>query len=86
MQFLTQKHIIIGCLVMGLAYVASGGDYCSKSCSFTSIYNFGDSNSDTGGAYAAFLMVLPPNGRTFFVNMSGRLSDGRLVIDFISKF
>lgn len=55
-------------------------------CNFPAIYNFGDSNSDTGGISAAFLAVPPPNGETFFGRPSGRTSDGRLVIDFIGKF
>lgn len=53
------------------------------SCSFPAVYNFGDSNSDTGGRSAAFVEVPPPYGETFFKKPSGRLSDGRLLIDFI---
>ncbi|XP_058191364.1 GDSL esterase/lipase At1g09390 isoform X2 [Rhododendron vialii] len=48
------------------------------------IFNFGDSNSDTGGLVAGLgFPVNPPNGRAFFGNSAGRLSDGRLVIDFL---
>ncbi|KAK9090299.1 hypothetical protein Sjap_023476 [Stephania japonica] len=54
-------------------------------CDFPAIYNFGDSNSDTGGISAAFLQVQPPNGETFFGRPSGRVSDGRLIIDFIAE-
>lgn len=49
------------------------------------IYNFGDSNSDTGGLSAVFPPTVPPNGETFFHNPSGRACDGRLIIDFIGK-
>jgi len=50
------------------------------------IFNFGDSNSDTGGMAAVNGMNLNlPEGRTFFRRSTGRLSDGRLVIDFICK-
>jgi hypothetical protein len=52
---------------------------------YPAIYNFGDSNSDTGTVYATFTGVQPPNGISFFGNISGRASDGRLIIDFISK-
>ncbi|KAG6516194.1 hypothetical protein ZIOFF_026643 [Zingiber officinale] len=52
-------------------------------CSFPAIFNFGDSNSDTGGLSAAFSTVSEPNGETFFGTPSGRPCDGRLVIDFI---
>ncbi|KAL5561065.1 hypothetical protein UlMin_030812 [Ulmus minor] len=50
------------------------------------IFNFGDSNSDTGGYTAAFgLMFGVPNGRTFFHHPTGRLGDGRLMIDFLCE-
>lgn len=55
----------------------------SKDCNFPAIFNFGDSNSDTGGFSAAFGQLPPPNGETFFHAPSGRYSDGRLIIDFI---
>uniref|UniRef100_A0A5B6YRE7 GDSL esterase/lipase n=1 Tax=Davidia involucrata TaxID=16924 RepID=A0A5B6YRE7_DAVIN len=50
------------------------------------IFNFGDSNSDTGGLVAGLgFTVNSPNGRTFFHRSTGRLSDGRLVIDFLCQ-
>uniref|UniRef100_A0A9I9DP94 GDSL esterase/lipase n=1 Tax=Cucumis melo TaxID=3656 RepID=A0A9I9DP94_CUCME len=52
-------------------------------CGFPAIYNFGDSNSDTGGISAALNAIQPPNGETFFGHPSGRACDGRLIIDFI---
>ncbi|XP_043704563.1 GDSL esterase/lipase At3g26430-like [Telopea speciosissima] len=54
-------------------------------CEFPAIFNFGDSNSDTGGLSAAFGQAPPPNGETYFHSPAGRYSDGRLVIDFIAK-
>ncbi|KAG0499910.1 hypothetical protein HPP92_004165 [Vanilla planifolia] len=54
-------------------------------CDFPAIFNFGDSNSDTGGLSAAFGPAPPPNGETFFGRPSGRYSDGRLIIDFIAE-
>ncbi|GAV87008.1 Lipase_GDSL domain-containing protein/eIF-4B domain-containing protein, partial [Cephalotus follicularis] len=57
----------------------------TRGCKFPAIYNFGDSNSDTGGVSATFGRVLPPNGETFFGKSSARHSDGRLIIDFIAK-
>ncbi|KAK9104240.1 hypothetical protein Scep_021084 [Stephania cephalantha] len=47
---------------------------------FSKIYAFGDSYTDTGN----FKPPLP-NGITYFHRRSDRLSDGRLVIDFISQ-
>ncbi|KAK9096266.1 hypothetical protein Sjap_021763 [Stephania japonica] len=56
-----------------------------KPCDFPAIFNFGDSNSDTGGLSAAFSPPPPPYGQTFFKRSSGRFSDGRLIIDFIAE-
>ncbi|KAH7571279.1 hypothetical protein ACOSP7_013682 [Xanthoceras sorbifolium] len=50
------------------------------------IFNFGDSNSDTGGLVAGLgFPVNLPYGRTFFRRSTGRLSDGRLLIDFLCQ-
>ncbi|KAL9234915.1 hypothetical protein vseg_009728 [Gypsophila vaccaria] len=50
------------------------------------IFNFGDSNSDTGGLSAGLgYLINPPNGRIFFGRSTGRLSDGRLIIDFLCQ-
>jgi len=50
------------------------------------IFNFGDSNSDTGGLVAGLGYPIGfPNGRLFFRRSTGRLSDGRLLIDFLCK-
>nr|XP_043621330.1 GDSL esterase/lipase At1g09390-like [Erigeron canadensis] len=50
------------------------------------IFNFGDSNSDTGGLVAGLgYSVASPYGRTFFGKPTGRLSDGRLIIDFLCQ-
>ncbi|KAI9093627.1 hypothetical protein K1719_027076 [Acacia pycnantha] len=57
----------------------------SKDCDFPAIFNFGDSNSDTGGLSAAFGQAGPPHGESFFHHPAGRYCDGRLVIDFIAE-
>lgn len=49
------------------------------------IFNFGDSNSDTGGLGAAFGPPPWPHGVTTFHRPSGRYCDGRLLIDFIAE-
>ncbi|XWS34709.1 hypothetical protein CRYUN_Cryun21dG0061000 [Craigia yunnanensis] len=54
-------------------------------CHFPAIFNFGDSNSDTGGLSAAFGQAPPPNGQSYFGGPAGRYADGRLVIDFIAQ-
>ncbi|XP_051145269.1 GDSL esterase/lipase At4g01130-like [Andrographis paniculata] len=54
-------------------------------CAFEAIFNFGDSNSDTGGFAAAFPSIPPPHGMTFFGTPAGRYTDGRLPIDFLAQ-
>ncbi|KAH9730010.1 GDSL esterase/lipase [Citrus sinensis] len=56
----------------------------SLNFSFPAVFNFGDSNSDTGGLAAGVAFpVGPPNGQTYFHEPSGRFCDGRVVIDFL---
>ncbi|KAM0947565.1 putative alpha-L-fucosidase [Dioscorea sansibarensis] len=50
------------------------------------LFNFGDSNSDTGGLMAGLGLYLgPPAGRQFFNRTTGRFCDGRLYIDFLCE-
>lgn len=59
-------------------------EYKYNNCEFPAIFNFGDSNSDTGGLTAAFpSAVSKPYGDTYFHEPVGRYSDGRVIIDFI---
>lgn len=51
------------------------------------IFNFGDSNSDTGGLSEGLGIKFGlPTGRTFFHKPAGRLCDGRLMIDFLCTY
>ncbi|XVF22441.1 hypothetical protein REPUB_Repub12eG0172400 [Reevesia pubescens] len=52
---------------------------------FKAIFNFGDSNSDTGGFWAAFPAQSGPWGMTYFNKPSGRATDGRLIVDFLAQ-
>ncbi|WOH05062.1 hypothetical protein DCAR_0624474 [Daucus carota subsp. sativus] len=70
-------------LALSASVVATGKG--SKPCVFPAIYNFGDSNSDTGGISAAFMPVPAPNGQDFFHKPAGRVGDGRLIVDFIAE-
>lgn len=54
-------------------------------CEFEAIFNFGDSNSDTGGFWAAFPAQSGPFGMTYFKRPAGRASDGRLIVDFLGN-
>lgn len=57
----------------------------ASGCPFPAIFNFGDSNSDTGGLVAAFPSESRPNGETYFKEPAGRFSDGRVVLDFVAE-
>ncbi|KAG7969101.1 hypothetical protein I3843_07G013800 [Carya illinoinensis] len=52
---------------------------------YPSVFNFGDSNSDTGGLASGLGLLLgPPNGEKYFKTSStGRFSNGRLIVDFL---
>lgn len=54
---------------------------------YPAIFNFGDSNSDTGALVSAGFgeSLDPPNGENYFHKPSGRFCDGRLIIDFLSN-
>ncbi|KAK0601246.1 hypothetical protein LWI29_022411 [Acer saccharum] len=51
---------------------------------FPAVFNFGDSNSDTGELIASGIeSINPPYGEIYFHNPSGRYCDGRIIIDFL---
>ncbi|KAL5226928.1 hypothetical protein ABZP36_015193 [Zizania latifolia] len=65
---------------------------CSIELDYTSIFSFGDSYTDTGNfviisgpTTPELAMTKPPYGMTFFGHPTGRISDGRLIIDFIAE-
>ncbi|KAF8379649.1 hypothetical protein HHK36_029093 [Tetracentron sinense] len=65
--------------------LAMFGCLSESKCNFEAIFNFGDSNSDTGGFWAAFPAQAGPYGMTYFKRPSGRASDGRLIVDFLAE-
>jgi len=66
-----------------VAFSLVDSSYCK--CDFGGIFNFGDSNSDTGGFHSAFPAQPGPYGMTFFEKPVGRASDGRLILDFLGN-
>ncbi|KAG9141202.1 hypothetical protein Leryth_001682 [Lithospermum erythrorhizon] len=79
---------IIGSNILMLVATVGGRGQpgqAKPACNFPAIYNFGDSNSDTGGISAVFLPIPIPYGNNFFKRPSGRDCDGRLIIDFIAE-
>jgi hypothetical protein len=69
-----------------LALPAAAGGFSCRPGSRPVLFNFGDSNSDTGGMAAAKGWHLTrPEGRAFFPRPTGRFCDGRLAIDFLCE-
>ncbi|KAF9681625.1 hypothetical protein SADUNF_Sadunf05G0021300 [Salix dunnii] len=53
---------------------------------YPAVFNFGDSNSDTGDLAAGLGFLLgPPYGRVYFKTPTGRFCDGRLIVDFLNS-
>ncbi|XP_010674065.3 acetylajmalan esterase isoform X1 [Beta vulgaris subsp. vulgaris] len=79
---------LLPCDVLGFGYVPVSNSN-PRSCNITSIYQLGDSLSDTGNLIiespngVAFARL--PYGESFFKHPTGRCSDGLLMIDFMAK-
>ena len=74
-------------LLLCLAVLLLAGAASAQAQKYNAVFNFGDSNSDTGGMAAAKgWHIAPPEGRAFFHHPTGRFCDGRLVIDFLCEF
>ncbi|XP_068472324.1 GDSL esterase/lipase At3g26430-like isoform X2 [Phaseolus vulgaris] len=87
MKLNTESSLMTLCVVVSVALCFNIGNSvsASKQCHFPAIFNFGDSNSDTGGLSAAFGQSGPPHGESYFHHPAGRYCDGRLIVDFIAK-
>ncbi|KAK9084035.1 hypothetical protein Scep_030506 [Stephania cephalantha] len=73
--------ILIICIVIITLFwsVAQTVDF-----SYPAVFNFGDSNSDTGDLVSGLGIHLDlPNGQTYFQKPSARFCDGRLLVDFL---
>ncbi|XP_071926334.1 GDSL esterase/lipase At3g26430-like [Coffea arabica] len=81
----SQRKIFLAALLLLLVNLLSVSARSKTPCEFPAIFNFGDSNSDTGGLSAAFGQAGPPHGESFFHGPAGRYCDGRLIIDFIAE-
>ncbi|XP_050271009.1 GDSL esterase/lipase At5g14450-like [Quercus robur] len=79
------RLLLTGFMVLCVLGVGGKELQGSAPCVFPAIYNFGDSNSDTGGISAAFEPIPAPYGDAFFHKPAGRDSDGRVLIDFIAE-
>ncbi|CAI9299100.1 unnamed protein product [Lactuca saligna] len=72
------KHVLL-LFIFCIPHLTNGIDF-----NYPAVFNFGDSNSDTGDLVAGVGDKLEsPNGQTYFKGPSGRFCDGRLIIDFL---
>ncbi|GAB2277513.1 hypothetical protein Dimus_012220 [Dionaea muscipula] len=75
------KNLLLHVLLTVIVFIPSAA---SIDFNYPAVFNFGDSNSDTGNLIAAGLEELdPPNGESYFQEPSGRFCDGRLIIDYL---
>ncbi|XP_059639838.1 GDSL esterase/lipase At5g14450-like [Cornus florida] len=79
------RVLTVGILVSWVPSIVGEEVMASTLGDIPAIYNFGDSNSDTGGIAAAFYPMEAPCGETFFGKPAGRGCDGRLIIDFVAE-
>ncbi|MCI28812.1 GDSL esterase/lipase, partial [Trifolium medium] len=75
-------------MLLLLVIMASSHLFTAACPSYSSIFSFGDSMSDTGNFYFSpqhppHYCLFPPYGQTYFHHPFARCSDGRLIIDFI---
>ncbi|CAL5339934.1 unnamed protein product [Camellia sinensis] len=70
-------------------FMAISGRLADCKCAFEATFNFGGSNSDTGGFWAAFPTQSGPYGMTYFKKAAGRATDGSsqaLGLPFLSPY
>ncbi|KAM5564222.1 esterase-like [Rosa sericea] len=88
MEYTSRVIISLFCCYMLLLHITSitvSPALALEDCEFPAIFNFGDSNSDTGGFAASIYPPPTPYGETYFHMPVGRISDGRLIVDFLAK-
>lgn len=83
MWSMTSLYLVVGMMFVKVFVAAVDFKYPH----YPAVFNFGDSNSDTGGLVSELGKQLnPPYGNTHFGQPEGRFCDGRLVIDFFSNY
>ncbi|KAL3622195.1 hypothetical protein CASFOL_033606 [Castilleja foliolosa] len=80
--FSQEKSSVMVCWMVLMALLVARAN---AKCAFEAIFVLGDSNSDTGGFYAAFPSQASPYGMTYFNRPTGRSSDGRIYVDFLAQ-
>ncbi|PUZ58697.1 hypothetical protein GQ55_5G528300 [Panicum hallii var. hallii] len=77
-------------LLVCLVLLAHAGPPAAVARDYAAVFNFGDSLTDTGNLCADGIpdylaTARPPYGATYFGYPTGRVSDGRVVVDFIAQ-
>ena len=77
-------------LLVCLVLLAHAGPPAAVAREYAAVFNFGDSLTDTGNLCADGIpdylaTARPPYGTTYFGYPTGRVSDGRVVVDFIGN-
>ncbi|KAK2375545.1 GDSL esterase/lipase [Trifolium repens] len=82
----SMKFLILFSVTFAYSFVGNAASNVN-SFPYESIFNFGDSISDTGNEASLHppMSSNSPYGSTYFKHPSGRLSNGRLIIDFIAE-
>nr|XP_043616583.1 GDSL esterase/lipase At1g54790 [Erigeron canadensis] len=76
---MNHHHVLLFIIICCIPHATNGIQF-----NYPAVFNFGDSNSDTGDLVAGIGDHLdPPNGQTYFKGPSGRFCDGRLIVDFL---
>lgn len=78
--------LFFSCMLLSESHFTTFTALALEDSEFPAIFNFGDSNSDTGGLASSLLEPPPPYGETFFRRPARRFSDGRLIIDFLGMY
>lgn len=85
-----QCLIFFRALILLVAVTSSVWSKALPNCSYPAVYSFGDSLTDVGNSIAAFpdqfgYSEEDPYGVEFPAHAADRLSDGKLLVDFIGQ-
>jgi len=83
-----RRRLLLACLA--LLALAVAAPRAAMAREYAAVFSFGDSLSDTGnlcvdGIPDYLATARSPYGMTYFGYPTGRVSDGRVVIDFIGR-
>ncbi|KAL6838820.1 hypothetical protein ACP4OV_031534 [Aristida adscensionis] len=89
---MAQRAAVPSILLLFVVVLSVGARHGSSQQSYSAIFSFGDSISDTGnlcagaGGCPSWLTTgQPPYGNTHFGRPTGRCTDGRVVVDFLAE-